>query len=208
LNRRTAIITLVSLIGICKLHAEEEKKTLLVLGDSLTKGYGVLETEAFPALLGERLEWKVVNGGVSGDTSAGGLRRLSWLLKSKPDVLIVALGGNDGLRGIDPASTEANLRAIIAKARASNPKLKILLTGIDVPKNMGEKYVARFREIFPKVAKEKGVPLVPDLLEGVSGVAKLNQEDRIHPNALGHKKVASLVWKHLAQLVADDKTEK
>ena len=86
--------------------------------------------------------------------------------------------------------------------------MKILLAGIDVPKNMGEKYVARFKEIFPKVAKEKGVPLVPDLLEGVSGVAKLNQEDRIHPNALGHKKVASLVWKHLAQLVADDKTEK
>jgi acyl-CoA thioesterase-1 len=204
LNRRSAIITLISFIGICTLHAEEEKKTLLVLGDSLTKGYGVLEAEAFPALLGDRLGWNVVNGGVSGDTSAGGLRRLSWLLKSKPDLLIVALGGNDGLRGIDPASTEENLRAIIDKARASNPKLKILLTGIDVPKNMGEKYVARFKEIFPKIAKEKRVPLVPDLLEGVGGVAELNQEDRIHPNAVGHKKIADLVWKHLAPLPASD----
>lgn len=205
MNRLLAIITLITLAGIYPLAAEGDSKTLLVLGDSLTKGYGVLEEEAFPALVGKRLKLKVVNGGVSGDTSAGGLRRLPWLLKSKPDLLVVALGGNDGLRGIDPASTEKNLSAIIDKARAANPSIKILLAGIKVPANMGKDYLARFDKIFPAVAKANSVPLLADLLEGVSGVAELNQEDRIHPSPAGHQKISEQVSKHLVPLLGEDK---
>ena len=205
MNRRLAITTLAALAGISLSPAEGEKQTLLVLGDSLTKGYGVLETEAFPALLGERLGLKVVNGGVSGDTSAGGLSRLGWLLKTKPDVLVVALGGNDGLRGIDPASTEENLTAIIDKARAANPEIKILLAGVGVPENMGKDYLARFAKVFPTVAGAKAVPLLADLLEGVEGIAELNLEDRIHPNPKGHQKIAESVGKALAPLIGADK---
>ena len=206
MNRRLAITTLAASIGICSSALGEEKRTLLVLGDSLTKGYGVLESEAFPSLLGEKLSssgdagWKVINGGVSGDTSAGGLRRLPWLLKTKPDLLLLALGGNDGLRGIDPASTEKNLAAMVDKARAANPKVRILIAGVAVPANMGAEYVARFSEVFPKVAKAKDVPFLPDILDGVAGVVALNQEDRIHPNPAGHKKIAEAVWKHLEPL--------
>ena len=197
------------LIGICPAAADEEKRTLLVLGDSLTKGYGVLEEEAFPSLLGEKLNglgeatWQVVNGGVSGDTSAGGLSRLPWLLKTKPDLLLLALGGNDGLRGIDPASTEKNLGAIIDKARAANPSIRILITGVAVPENMGADYVARFAKVFPGVAKAKKIPILPDLLEGVGGIVELNQDDGIHPNPAGHKKIADALWKSLAPLARE-----
>lgn len=200
------------LIGISPVAADVEKRTLLVLGDSLTKGYGVLEEEAFPSLLGEKLaglgdaKWQVVNGGVSGDTSAGGLRRLPWLLKTKPDLLLLALGGNDGLRGIDPASTEKNLATIIDQARAANPSIRILIAGVAVPENMGSDYVAKFAKIFTSLARAKQTPLLPDLLTGVAGVAELNQEDRIHPNPAGHKKIAEAVWKHLAPLARSKKT--
>lgn len=181
-------------------------KDVLVIGDSLTKGYGLLEEQAYPALLekkmeGAGIEGEVRNGGVSGDTSAGALRRMRWLLKKKADVIVIAVGGNDGLRGIDPDSTEKNMREMIKIARELNPKVKLLIVGIPVPQNMGKEFAGKFAKVFPAVAEAEKVALVESLLEGVSGVAELNQEDQIHPNEAGQKKMATTVWKALEKLV-------
>lgn len=178
---------------------------VLVVGDSLTKGYGLLESEAYPALLEKMMkdagvEGAVRNGGVSGDTSAGALRRMRWLLKKRADVIVIAVGGNDGLRGINPDSTEKNIREMIAVARELNPEVKILIAGIQVPENMGKTFTERFAKIFPNVAKSEQVALLPLLLEGVVGVPELNQEDRIHPNEKGQRKIAEHVWTELEKL--------
>jgi acyl-CoA thioesterase-1 len=180
----------------------QERRVILVLGDSLAAGYGLELSEAFPALLQEMIDargwaFRVVNAGVSGDTSAGGLRRLNWLLKQKVDVLLVELGGNDGLRGITPASTAANLRAIIDQARAKYPGVHVVIAGMRMPPNMGADYLERFEQIFAAVAKEKKAGLVPFLLEGVGGSEELNQADRIHPTARGQSIIAENVWRVL-----------
>jgi acyl-CoA thioesterase-1 len=143
----------------------------------------------------------VVNAGVSGDTTAGGLRRLDWLLKQSPDVLVVGLGGNDGLRGLDPKSSEQNLREIVQKAK--NAGAKVLLLGMLIPPNYGPEYTSQFREIYPRLAKELDVPLVPFLLEGVGGDPRLNQSDGIHPTAEGQKIVAKNVLKYLRPMLSD-----
>ena len=178
----------------------------MFLGDSLTAGYGLAEDEAFPALLGAQLRERgrpvrVVNAGVSGDTSAGGLRRLPWLLTQRPDVLVVALGANDGLRGLPVTLTEDNLRAIVSQARGAGAR--VLLLGLRLPPNLGADYVRAFEAVYPRVAKETGVPLVPFFLEGVGGVAALNQEDGIHPTGEGQRRIADTVLPHLMPLLAE-----
>lgn len=177
---------------------------VVFLGDSLTAGYGLPSAEAFPALLEERLAsqglpFRAVNAGVSGDTSAGGLARLDWVLSSDPDLLVVELGPNDGLRGLDLAMTESNLRRIVARARESG--VRVLLVGMRIPPNYGPEYAGEFAALFPRLAEELDVPLVPFLLEGVGGEPDLNQGDGIHPTAAGQRVVAGNVEPHLVPLV-------
>jgi len=178
---------------------------VVFLGDSLTAGLGVNEDQAYPALVAKRLvaeghPVRVLNAGVSGDTSAGGLRRLEWLLAQRPAVVVVSLGANDGLRGLALDQTESNLRAIVTRARAAG--CRVLLLGMMVPPNYGPDYGPKFAAMFPKLAKELDVPLVPFLLEGVGGRPELNQGDGIHPTAAGHRIMAETVYPRLAAVVA------
>jgi acyl-CoA thioesterase-1 len=183
-------------------QAAPERKTLVVLGDSLAAGFGVEPSQAFPALLQEKisaagLNYTVVNAGVSGDTSSDGLNRINWLLKRRIDVLILELGGNDGLRGIPVATTKANLQAIIDRVKQKYPDAKIVVAGMQMPPNMGEAYTTAFRRLFSELAEKNHATLIPFLLEGVGGKPELNQPDHIHPTAEGHKIVAENVWKVL-----------
>jgi acyl-CoA thioesterase I len=177
-------------------------KTVLVLGDSLAAGYGVDPEESFPAVLQSKvreagLPFTVVNGGVSGDTTAGGRRRIDWLLRRPVDVLLLELGGNDGLRGIPPESTRTNLQAIIDKTLAKNPHAKLVVAGMQMPSNMGREFNEHYARIFREVAEKNGAALIPFLLEGVGGDPKLNQPDMIHPTSKGHAIVAETCWKVL-----------
>jgi acyl-CoA thioesterase-1 len=177
---------------------------IVFLGDSLTAGLGLEQDQAFPALIGETLKREnvsatIVNAGVSGDTTAGGLRRVEWLLKQKPDILVVGLGANDGLRATDVKASEQNLREIVTKARSAGSQ--VLLLGMLIPPNYGPEYTAAFKEVYPRIAKEMTVPLVPFVLEGVGGVPAMNQPDGIHPTAEGQKVVAENVLKELRMMV-------
>ncbi len=178
----------------------------MFLGDSLTAGLGLAEEEAFPALVERRLraagfEVRAVNAGVSGDTSAGGLSRLEWLLGQSPDVLFVSLGANDGLRGLSPEMTERNLRRIVERGRSAGAR--VVLAGMRLPPNYGPEYVERFEAVFPRLARELDVDWVPFLLEGVAGRRSLNLADGIHPNAAGHRKIADTVLATLRPLVEE-----
>ncbi len=180
----------------------EDEKVILFLGDSLSAGFGLDVAEAFPSLIQKKIEqeklpFKVVNAGLSGETTAGGLRRIDWLLKQKVDVLVIELGGNDGLRGIAPSETKKNLQGIVDKAREKNPDIVIVLAGMQAPPNMGADYTKTFRAIFPEIAKKNSIALIPFLLEGVAGNARLNLPDGIHPTAEGHQLVAKTVWNTL-----------
>ena len=184
-------------------------RTIVFFGDSLSAGYGLANAaeEAFPALIQRkitdaRLPYRVVNAGLSGDTTAGGLRRIDWLLQRPVDLLVLELGGNDGLRGLPPQETERNLQAIIDKTRAKNPQVKIIIAGMKLPPNLGVDYVARFIAIFPALARNNpDAVLLPFILEGVGGDPRLNQRDQIHPTAEGHKIIAELVWKTLQPML-------
>lgn len=185
---------------------ENERRAILILGDSLAAGFGVDPDEAFPALLqkkidGAGLKYEVINAGVSGDTTAGGLRRMDWLLRRKIDVLVLELGGNDGLRGIPPPTTRTNLQSIIDRTKAKYPEARIIIAGMQMPPNMGEEYNTAFRNVFPEVAKANRAALIPFLLEGVGGKADLNLPDQIHPNPEGHRIVAANIWKVLKPLL-------
>jgi acyl-CoA thioesterase I len=176
--------------------------TILFLGDSLTAGLGLKSEQAYPALIQEKIREKklpfdVINGGLSGDTTAGGLARLDWVLQKKIDVLVLALGANDGLRGLPIAQTKANLQSIIDRVKAKNPAIKIVIVGMQIPPNMGGEYGADFRTIFTDLAQANDAALVPFLLEGVAGHDDLNQEDHIHPTAAGQKILAENVWRVL-----------
>ncbi|MEO5753584.1 MAG: arylesterase, partial [Chthoniobacterales bacterium] len=182
--------------------------TILFLGDSLTAGLGVAETQAYPALIQEKiraknLPFEVINAGISGDTTAGGLARLDWVLQKKIDVLILALGANDGLRGLPVAQTKANLQTIIDRMKAKNPGVKIVIAAMQIPPNMGADYGTAFRALFADLARQNATALVPFLLEGVGGHDDLNQADRIHPTAAGHKILAENVWRVLEPLLTD-----
>lgn len=174
---------------------------IIFLGDSLTAGLGLDVPESFPALIQKRLDaggydYEVVNAGVSGDTSAGGARRLDWAMsEGDPKILIIALGGNDGLRGLPPQQLEQNLSAIIEQGKKRG--LRIILAGMEAPPNYGADYTGRFRAVYATLAERHGVPLIPFLLEGVAGNAALNQPDGIHPNSRGAEIVADLVWRAL-----------
>jgi acyl-CoA thioesterase-1 len=179
-----------------------DPKVILFLGDSLSAGYGVNPGQAFPALIQDRIDslgwnFRVINAGLSGDTTAGGLRRLDWLLRHKIDVLVLELGANDGLRGISPDVTKSNLHAIIDRTRSKYPDVKILIAGMQLPPNLGRTYVSRFQAIFPELARKNHAVFIPSLLQGVGGVVNLNQPDRIHPTPEGHKILAENVWRVL-----------
>lgn len=183
-----------------------DKKTLLFFGDSLTAGLGVEADEAFPALIQRKLDaagrpWRVVNAGLSGETTSGGLRRLDWILRQPVDIFVLELGGNDGLRGIAPEVSKANLEAMIKRIQAKYPHVKVVLAGMQMPANMGADYTKQFASMYPEVAQETGVTLIPFLLEGVGGMPNLNQADGIHPNPDGHKIVAETVWRALQPLL-------
>jgi acyl-CoA thioesterase-1 len=180
------------------------ERVVVFLGDSLTAGYGLPLDQSFPSVLERRLRKdgtpvRAVNAGVSGDTSAGALRRLEWLLQQRPHVVVVELGANDALRGQPVSAIEANLRAIVEQSRAAGAK--VLLVGMRVPTSYGPEYAGDFAAMFPRLAKSLGVPLVPFLLEGVAGRPRLNLEDGIHPNAEGQKVVAATVLPHLERLL-------
>ncbi|MDB2674225.1 arylesterase [Akkermansiaceae bacterium] len=187
--------------------ANDTKKRIVILGDSITAGYGLDQSEAYPAILQKKIDqaklpFLVANAGVSGDTTAGGLRRVAWAMTKGADVLVIALGGNDGLRGISPDETKKNLLGIVKKARTKNPKIQVFVAGMQMPDNMGPKFTSRFKTLFPEVAKESKSTLIPFLIEGVGGDEKLNQADRIHPTAEGQKIVADNVWKMIQPIIS------
>lgn len=189
-----------------KSQQKDEKPNIIFFGNSLTAGFGLEPEEAYPQLIQNKLDslgynYEVVNAGLSGETTAGGVERIDWILKQPVDVFVLELGGNDGLRGIDPKETEKNLGIIIDKVRKKYPKAKILLTGMETPPNMGQNYVKAFREVFPRVAQKKEVALMEFLLKDVGGIAALNQPDGIHPTAEGQKIVAENVWVSLRPLL-------
>lgn len=175
---------------------------ILFLGDSITAGYGLDLDQAFPALIQEKIDaqrwnYRVINAGQSGDTSAGGLNRIDWLLKNRIDVLVLELGANDGLRGLPAETTSKNLQAIIDRTRGKYPEAKIIVAGMKVPPNMGGEYGRKFEAVFTDTAKKNRAALIPFILEGVGGSRELNLGDGVHPTAKGHEIVAANVWKVL-----------
>ncbi|MFO0982851.1 MAG: arylesterase [Planctomycetota bacterium] len=193
-------------VGSAHNEGTSHARVILFLGDSLTAGHGMDPEAAYPALIQQRLDparWRVVNAGVSGDTTAGGLRRIDWLLSQRIDVAVIALGANDGLRGLPVEGTRANLEQIIAKIRAASRDAIVVLAGMKVPPNMGPDYARQFADLFPEIASAQHVPLIPFLLEGVAGDPALNQPDGIHPTPRGHEIIAATVWHTLAPLLND-----
>lgn len=193
-------------LPLCGSSLHDEKLTILFFGNSLSAGYGLVPEQAFPALIKVKIDslgwpFKVINAGLTGDTSAGGLRRIKWLLRQDIDVIVLELGGNDGLRGIPLEETKRNLQGIIDLTREQNPSVRILIAGMQIPPNMGERYASAFKQLYVELADENKVDLIPFLLEGVGGVRKLNLPDRIHPNADGHKIVAANVWSELKPIL-------
>jgi acyl-CoA thioesterase-1 len=185
-----------------------EAGTVLFLGTSLTAGLGLPPEEAYPALVQQKIDsaglpFHVINAGVSGETSAGALRRVDWLLRQPFDVLVLETGANDMLRGFDLDSTEANIRGIVRRVRALHPDVPIVLAGMLAPPNLGADYARRFGEIYPRVAEEEKLVLIPFLLQGVAGVPSLNQGDGIHPNRQGATIVAENVWKVLEPVLRE-----
>ena len=190
-------------------HTAETGHTILFFGNSLTAGLGVEPEQAFPGLLGKRLDslaypYKAINAGLSGETTASGVNRLDWVLRQPVDIFVLELGANDGLRGIPMDETRKNLETIIRKVREANPQVQIILTGMQLPPNMGPAYTAEFRELFPNLAQTYDLLLVPFLLEGVGGVPELNQPDGIHPTPEGHKILAENVWRVLQPALRRD----
>jgi acyl-CoA thioesterase-1 len=198
---RPALALLLVLLAASPAAAD---RVIVALGDSLTAGLGVAREDAYPALLEARLrregyDYRVVNAGVSGDTSAGGLRRLDWALRARPDILIVALGANDGLRGLPVAALRDNLTRIVERARAAS--VRVLVAGMRLPPNYGAEYANAFAAVFPAVARQTGATLAPFLLDGVAGDPRLNQADGVHPTATGQRVIAERLWPYLKSLL-------
>jgi len=197
------VLSCVALLSVAAGEARGEG-VVVALGDSLTAGLGVAADEAFPARLQARLraegyDYRVVNAGVSGDTTAGGLRRVDWALHAHPDVVIVALGANDGLRGQSPQAIRANLEEIVARLQASGAR--VLLVGMRLPPNYGAEYTKEFEAVFPAVARRAKIALMPFLLDGVAADPRLNQADGIHPTAAGQQMIADRLWPYLRPLL-------
>ena len=194
-----------SLIGVGEARAE---RVIVALGDSLTAGLGVAADEAYPARLEARLAhegytYRVVNAGVSGDTTAGGLRRVDWVLRAKPEIAIVALGANDGLRAQSPQAMRENLTAIVKRLQAAGAR--VLLVGMRLPPNYGADYTNEFQAVFPEVARSTGAAFMPFLLDGVAADTRLNQPDGIHPTAAGYQVIADRLWPYLRPLLTPGK---
>lgn len=190
------------LVANAQAQSSQTRGAVLVFGNSLTAGHGLDPSQAYPALLQQKIDslgwlFRVVNAGLSGETSAGGRRRIAWMLRQPVVVFILELGGNDGLRGIPLAETEKNLQAILDSVRHKNPGAALIVAGMQVPPNLGEAYTGAFAALFPVLARRNHAALIPFLLEGVGGDPALNLPDRIHPNAAGHKIVAENVWRVL-----------
>jgi acyl-CoA thioesterase-1 len=184
----------------------DTRKAILFVGTSLTAGYGIGAEFAYPAIIQQKLDsarlpYRVVNAGISGETSAGGLRRIDWSLQQPIDVLVLELGANDALRGLSIDSMKSNLDSIIHRARAKYPDVKIVVAGMEAPPNLGSSYTTRFRSAFEEVARENDAVLVPFLLEGVGGRRELNQDDGMHPTIAGQRILADNVWTHLRPLL-------
>ncbi|HET8577522.1 MAG TPA: arylesterase [Methylomirabilota bacterium] len=187
--------------------AAAQERVIVAFGDSLTAGLGVPVELSYPSLLAERLKaegyaYRVVNAGVSGDTTAGGLRRVDWALRLRPDIVIVELGANDALRGQDLALVRENLDLVIARFQRAGAR--VLLAGMRLPPNYGPRYGGQFQQVFEEVARHRGVALMPFFLDGVAGVARLNQPDGIHPTAEGYRVIVDRLWPHLRPLLARD----
>ncbi len=180
-------------------------KTILFFGDSITAGYGLDDTEdAFPGIIQDKIDslglnYTIINSGVSGETTAGGRSRIDWILNQDIDIFVLELGANDGLRGVPIAETKANLQAIIDAVKTKTPGTKIILAGMQLPPNMGQEYASQFKAVFPELAAENNIELIPFILKDVGGVANLNQKDGIHPTAKGHRVVAENVWEILSK---------
>jgi len=184
----------------------DDRPAVVFLGTSLTAGFGLDVDDAYPALIQKKIDaaglsYRVVNAGVSGETSAGALRRVDWILREKVAVLVLETGANDGLRGQDPDVTRANIQAVFDRARKESPPPRLVLAGMEALPNYGARYVARFRAIFPELARKNDAVLIPFLLEGVAGVRSLNQADGVHPTAEGHVRIAETVWSALRPLL-------
>lgn len=187
----------------------QDQKTILFFGDSITAGYGLTEEEAFPAIIQQKIDslgmnYKVVNSGLSGETTAGGLRRIDWVLQQHVDIFVLELGGNDGLRGIDPENSKQNLQGIIDIVRDTYPDAEILLTGMEAPPNMGQTYTSEFREIYRELSSTNDVEYMPFILEGVAGESEFNQSDGIHPTAKGHQIIAENLWNYLKPMLSEE----
>ena len=189
-------------------HAQghEEPIRILFFGDSITAGYEIGTDAAFPAVIEAKLDslpgnYTVVNAGLSGETSAGGLRRVDWILRQPVDLFVLELGGNDGLRGIDPEETKRNLQGIIDKVRSTSPGTEILLTGMEAPPNMGQEYTKQFRSLYRELAEKNDLPFMPFILEGVAGDPSLNLPDGIHPTEEGHRIIAKQLWPYISPII-------
>ena len=194
------------------LVGQEKPKRILFFGDSITAGYGVGEKNAFPAFVQQKidsLDWnfKAVNGGSSGETSAGGLSRIDWMLRQPISVFVLELGGNDGLRGIDLDATKKNLQKIIDRVEAKYPDAEIVITGMQVPPNLGPEYTSNFKGIYPELAEENNAELIPYFLDDLGGDSELMQTDGIHPTEAGHRLLAEKTWKVLKPILQSKKTD-
>ncbi len=197
-----AALSFILIMSVGFTLAWQQQKNILFFGNSLTAGYGLDPELAFPELIqqkidGEKMNFTVINAGLSGETSAGGLSRIDWVLSQSVDVFVLELGANDGLRGLPLASTRKNLQGILDKVKLKYPNVEIVIAGMMVPPNMGETYSKEFGEIYPELARKNNAALIPFLLEGVAGNPDLNLPDGVHPNVKGHQIVADNVWKAL-----------
>jgi acyl-CoA thioesterase I len=201
-------IVATALFMAAALTASAQERTVIFFGDSLTEGYGLADPDlqSYPAQIQQKIDaahlaWHVINAGLSGETSAGGLRRIDWVLRQKVDVFVLELGANDGLRGTAPATTQENLQAIIDRVRAAYPQAHVVLAGMKMPPSMGAEYTKAFDAVFPALAAKNGIGLIPFLLEAVAEKPELTQGDNLHPNADGAAIVANTVWKFLLPLL-------
>ena len=205
-NKNTASTDKATQAGPAEKKADEKKKSILFFGDSISAAYGLDKSEGYVNLVRERIDslglnYKVVNAGVSGETTAGGKGRIEWILKQPIDIFVLELGGNDALRGLAVKSSYDNLEYVIQKVKEKYPSAKIVLAGMQAPPNMGESFTKPFAEMYPKLAKAYNTSLIPFILDGVGGIPKLNQKDGIHPTAEGHKILADNVWKVMEDLL-------
>jgi len=204
--RKISCFAFILIITFCSAIAQGSEKVILFFGNSLTAGLGLDPSQAFPNLVQQKIDsleenYKIINAGLSGETSAGGFNRIDWVMKQPFDIFILELGANDGLRGLPLESTRENLQGIIDKVWQKYPAVKIVIAGMMVPPNMGEEYTSEFVKIYPELAKKNGVSLIPFLLDGVAGNIDLNLADGIHPNIEGHRIVAETVWETLRKLL-------